>query len=103
MLQVKLFISVSISFCFIKPYIFALPKLHPSESNNRFRNNFNRNGARPPSGRGDEDCTTDFLLIPGGKGNLTRFGNYEFVFESQLEPAKVITFDGAIRSAIVCI
>ena len=49
-------------------------QVHPSDANFRFRNNNNRNSARLPAGRGDEDCTTDFLLIPGGRGNITRYG-----------------------------
>ncbi len=53
-------------------------QIHPSDNNQRFRNNNNRNSARLPAGRGDEDCTTDFLLIPGGRGNITRYGKKSF-------------------------
>jgi len=53
-------------------------QLHPTEDNNNFsrrRSNSNqRISGRPPSGRGDADCTFDWLLIPGARGNLTKFG-----------------------------
>ena len=51
-------------------------QIHPIAGNNNFnsRNSNNRQSGRPPSGRGDEDCTFDWLLIPGGRGNLTKYG-----------------------------
>ena len=52
-------------------------QIHPiyGNSNFNFRNSNNRQSGRPPSARGDEDCTFDWLLIPGGRGNLTKYGN----------------------------
>ena len=53
----------------------SLFQLHPTSSNSKFSgSNFKRTTGRPPSGRGDEDCTFDWLLIPGARGNLTRYG-----------------------------
>ena len=50
-------------------------QLHPTAENNNFNRRSNqRVSGRPPSGRGDEDCTFDWLLIPGARGNLTKFG-----------------------------
>ena len=51
-------------------------QIHPiyGNSNFNFRNSNNRQSGRPPSARGDEDCTFDWLLIPGGRGNLTKYG-----------------------------
>ena len=54
--------------------IFML-QIHPKSGNNNFRQS-NRHRNRPPSGKGDDDCTFDWLLIPGARGNLTRFGMY---------------------------
>ena len=40
-------------------------QIHPTYNNNNFGRSSSRQGGRPPSGRGDEDCTFDWLLIPG--------------------------------------
>ena len=50
-------------------------QIHPKSGNNNFRQS-SRHRNRPPSGKGDDDCTFDWLLIPGARGNLTRFGMY---------------------------
>ena len=57
------------------PNLYSL-QIHPIAGNNNFnfRNSNNRQSGRPPSGRGDEDCTFDWLFIPGGRGNLTKYG-----------------------------
>lgn len=54
-------------------------QLHPTYSNSKFSkirsSSSSRTSSRPPSGRGDEDCTFDWLLIPGARGNLTKLGS----------------------------
>ena len=51
-------------------------QIHPERDNRNFNSNRRRNegSGRPPSGRGNEDCTFDWLLIPGARGNLTKYG-----------------------------
>ena len=53
-------------------------QIHPDKDNNNFRSYRNQNRSRPPSGKGNEDCTFDWLLIPGARGNLTNYGLYFF-------------------------
>ena len=45
----------------------------------RNRNRNNKNG-RVPSGRGNEECMLDYLLIPGARGNQTKYGKLIFLF-----------------------
>ena len=50
-------------------------QLHPTYENDNFDSfDSERTSNRPPSGRGEEDCSFDWLLIPGARGNLTKFG-----------------------------
>ena len=65
-------------------HIYILKQLQPKEENRRnfgffgghgHRNrNRNSNSGRVPSGRGNEDCLLDYLLIPGARGNQTKYG-----------------------------
>lgn len=48
-------------------------KLHPVPGNSRF-SRYSRTEGRAPSGRGDEDCSIDYLMIPGGRGNQSNVG-----------------------------
>ena len=49
-----------------------LYQLFISRDNRRFLRR--PRGASTPSGRGDEDCGMDYLLIPGGRANATKVG-----------------------------
>ena len=65
----------------IKKLYFIQPQPKEEERRNfgffghshRSRNRNTKNG-RVPSGRGNEDCLLDYLLIPGARGNQTKYG-----------------------------